>query len=209
MRGTRPSRRRTRPGSRSSSRVEPGELLVDEALELRIEWLGLVRDLGTAPPLVQVHTRNATAIAPTASAASGRSQASRPKPPPGGSASTSSPNSATSAALISCSESPAAIRVRMNDFIRSAMGAFDWSRVVSQTGQTISDSRSAALGGAPAAAPVATSAPRAARTASRITRPRPRSRCVAPRAPPPRSRPRRTRGRHDPHGRSRTSPGSR
>ena len=42
--------------------------------------------------------------------------------------------------------SPAAIRSRMNAFIRSATGAFEVSSVVSQTGQTSSDSSSAAVG---------------------------------------------------------------
>ena len=39
--------------------------------------------------------------------------------------------------------SPAAIRARMNAFIRSATGAFEVSSVDSQTGQTSSDSSSA------------------------------------------------------------------
>ena len=45
------------------------------------------------------------------------------------------------------------MRTRMNVFIRCAIGAFDWSSVVSQTGQTISASRSAAFGGAASRSP--------------------------------------------------------
>ena len=64
----------------------------------------------------------------------------------GGTASTPVPKSATSFALISLFESPAAIRARMNAFIRRAIGASEVSSVVSQTGQTSSDSSSAAVG---------------------------------------------------------------
>ena len=56
------------------------------------------------------------------------------------------PNWSTSCALISLFVSPAAIRARMNAFIRRATGASEVSSVVSQTGQTSSDSSSAAVG---------------------------------------------------------------
>ena len=126
------------------SALEPGELLVDPALELRVE-----RGRWSGGPRRRLHRRTSrtTAIAPATSAPSGRSQARSPKPLFGGVASTPGPNSATSASLISCSVSPAAIRSRMNAFMRCATGASDWSSVVSQTGQTSSASRSAAFGG--------------------------------------------------------------
>ena len=146
---------------------------------------------------------------PATSAASGRSQARRPKPPSGGFASTPVPNWATSSSLISCSLSPAAIRVRMNAFIRCAIGALDWSSVVSQTGQTSCDSRSAALGGAAAAAGPQEQGERTTSSCER----EPHDERLGDRgrgaglARPPRSPPRRTRARRDRRGRSRTSPG--
>ena len=88
-----------------------------------------------------------TTTIPTPSAASGRSHASRSKPRFGGSASTAGPNWSTSFALICAELSPAAIRTRMNVFIRVAIGEVDMSSVVLQVGQTISASRSACRGG--------------------------------------------------------------
>ena len=70
------------------------------------------------------------------------------------------------AALISLFESPAAIRARMNAFIRSATGASEVSSVVSQTGQTSSDSSSAAVGRSSLAAAGAASASAASASAA-------------------------------------------
>ena len=183
---------RDRGPAHRTSGVEPRELLVDEALELGVEMARLARQASASRRRLHVRTRNADRdrADERARRAEGARRAGRSRRS-GGSASTPGPNSATSASLISCSESPAAIRARMNAFIRSAIGAFDWSSVVSQTGQTISDSRSAAFGGAaPSPPPAATSAPRAATTrerGSRRARPRSRlrSRCALLR---PRSR---------------------
>ena len=77
------------------------------------------------------------AAAPTRA---GRSRSAR------GAASTPLPNWATSWSLISLFVSPAAIRVRTNCFMCSAIGAFDWSSVVWQVGQTSSPSSSACVG---------------------------------------------------------------
>ena len=49
--------------------------------------------------------------------------------------------------MICSALSPAAIRTRMNVFIRAAIGEVDMSSVVLQVGQTISASRSAWRGG--------------------------------------------------------------
>ena len=130
--------------------LEAGELVVEPALELRVERR-LVRP-ARSPPRARLQRHGEQADDDHADARARRAGAARrarSKPRFGGSASTPGPNWSTSAALISLFVSPAAIRSRMNAFIRSATGAFDWSSVVSQTGQTSSASSSAALGGAP------------------------------------------------------------
>ncbi len=100
--------------------VEARELLVNAALELRVE----LRSRRARP---SCDGSSAVRAAPRRrcrrrAAARGSSQARSPNPPSGGSAITPGPNSATSASLISCSEAPAAMRRRMNGFIRSATG---------------------------------------------------------------------------------------
>ena len=72
---------------------------------------------------LHVHASAPTTTMPRPSAASGRSQASRSKPRFGGSASTAGPNWSTRLALICAALSPAAIRARMNAFIRVAIGS--------------------------------------------------------------------------------------
>ena len=123
---------------------------------------------------------------------------------------TPGPNSATSASLISCSESPAAMRTRMNVFMRTATGAFDWSSVVSHTGQTSSASRSAAFGGAADTAPASTAPSTAASARARLTS---RAPDRWPRAASGERRRRLQRPRtlrpHVPRGRARTSRESR
>src|SRR6185436_13154117 len=91
------------------------------------------------------HASAPTTAAPRTRPRSGSTQATSSKPFLGGTASTAGPNWSTRAALISLFVSPAAIRSRMYAFIRSATGAFEVSSVVSQTGQTSSDSSSAAV----------------------------------------------------------------
>ena len=143
-------------GQLTGSGVEARELLVHEPLELAGRAAAPARPAALADGSTS-GSGDPTTIAP----ADERGERKQPGEQAeaalaGGRASTPGPNSATSASLISCSVSPAAIRTRMNVFIRSATGAFDWSSVVSQTGQTSSASRSAAFGGAADAPPAAT-----------------------------------------------------
>ena len=172
------------------SAVEACELVVHEALEFRVEPVSMPAArraaLGDSICGRVGRRRPRRRRARRAGAATRGDRSPRraaPRAPP-------APNCATSASLISCSESPAAMRTRMNVFMRSATGAFDWSSVVSQTGHTSSASRSAAFGGAAKAGPPAASAPtRTASAAARITSRAPRrspraARDGRPRRPP-------------------------
>ena len=165
---------------------------------------GAPREASPRDGELQPRMRIASATPAPMIATSGTSHASSPNPPLRGVARTPGPNCATSAPLISGSVSPAAIRSRMNAFMRSATGAFDWSRVVLQTGQTNSASRSAAFGGsAPAATgrPSSRNASTAATPTARrrfTTRARSRSQLAGARDPRRSSRLRRTPRRRAP-----------
>ena len=134
-------------GDRGSAHLEPLELVVEAPLERRVERLAVARPAPASPRTrLQRHASAPTATMPRPSPASGSTQATRSKPLRGGTARTAVPNWSTSCALISLFVSPAAMRARMNAFIRRATGASEVSSVVSQTGQTSSDSSSAAVG---------------------------------------------------------------
>ena len=191
-RETRRSRPRTRRGPRCRSRTEAGELVVEPALRARDRAARRgtsARRGSSSGPRVWLHLQASrpTTAAPSASPASGSTHAISSKPFFGGTASTAGPNWSTSAALISPFVSPAAIRSRMNAFMRSATGAFDVSSVVSQTGQTSSDSSSAAVGRCSLAPAGATRASAMSASAAALTpaRARARSRRRAPRRPRP------------------------
>ena len=139
-----------RLGRLHRSVLVPGELLVHPALEVGIELGALAGRRRSRVDGSTSRRARRRRRCRRASAASGRSQASRSKPRFGGSASTAGPNWSTSFALICAALSPAAIRARMNAFIRVAIGELDWSSVVWQVGQTISASRSAWRGGSAA-----------------------------------------------------------
>ena len=126
-RGTRrsPAPKATRTGGAAS--FEAGELVVEPALERGVERLGRRRPalaVGVAAVAPAPGEQSRRATAPTREPGERQHPRDQSKPFFGGSASTAGPNWSTSGALISLFVSPAAIRSRMNAFIRSATGAF-------------------------------------------------------------------------------------
>ena len=137
--------RRTRPGADSA--IEARELVVEPALELRVDRRAIrggrrspaaPRPAPGEPPERQPR--------PARSPANGSTHASRLNPCFDGSARIAGPNWATSFRLISLFVSPAAIRAEMNCRMRSAIGAVDWSSVVLHVGHITSPSSSPSVG---------------------------------------------------------------
>src|SRR6266540_3632293 len=139
--------------------------------------------VGTASSRARLQRRASTASAapPRPRPAKGNSQARRLKPCFGGAASTLSPNWSTSLDLISLFVSPAAIRARMNERMRSAIGELDTARDSWHVGQISSRSSSGRVGFCSLAATVP-AAPRAreARPCARLSSGPPEGDSVVP-----------------------------